>query len=305
MAFLQNRRAFFLTMIGLTKIDWNQSLGDREGFISANNFINGNQGILLQTCNRVEWYHGAGEISDTIARHLFRVVSGLESSLIGESAIVNQVKTAYQNAAKYNQLDKSLHKLFQTALFVGKRVRKETGISKGAMSHSQAAVNFLFNEIGAINNLKITVIGVNALNEKIIKFLLKKDVEPVFIGNRTFEKASELAGKFGAKAFRFDQLRDVLERTDVLISATAAPHFILKKENFKTQKHIYMLDLAVPRDIDPEIGKLPNVELFDIEIIEKQIKKNISQRMEKLEMAAEIIENEVKLFSEKFVYETN
>lgn len=292
-------------MVGLTKIVWNHSVVEREGFISGNNFVNGNNGVLLQTCNRVEWYHGEGEIDDHIARHLFRVVSGLESSLIGESAIVNQVKTAYQDAARHKQLDKSLHKLFQTALFVGKRVRKETGISRGAMSHSQAAVHFLFQEAGDIKNLKITVIGVNALNEKIIKFLLKKDVEPVFIGNRTYDKALELAGKFGAKAFRFDQLSEVLENTDVLISATAAPHFILKKENFKTQKQLYMLDLAVPRDIDPEIGKLPNVKLFDIEIIENQIKRNTAQRKEKLEMASEIIENEVKLFSEKFVYETN
>lgn len=292
-------------MVGLTKIDWNQSLDAREGFITKNNFVNGNNGVLLQTCNRVEWYHGKGEISDHISRHLFRVVSGLESSLIGESAIVNQVKTAYRDAAKCKQLDKSLHKLFQTAFFVGKRVRKETGISKGAMSHSQAAVNFLFDEIGDIKNLKITVIGVNALNEKILKFLFKKDIEPVFIGNRTFEKASELARKFGAKAFRFDRLHEILENTDVLISATSAPHYILRKENFKTQKQIYMLDLAVPRDIDPEIGNCPNVKLYDIEIIEKQIRKNISQRKKEMELAASIIENEVKLFAEKFVYETN
>ena len=292
-------------MVDLIKIDWNQTLDQRENFISQHDFINRNQGILLQTCNRVEWYHGSGKISDHIARHLFRVVSGLESSLIGESAIVGQVKTAYRNAAQNQQLDKSLHKLFQTALFVGKRVRKQTGISKGAMSHSQAAVHFLFNEIGDIKKLKITVIGVNALNEKIIKFLLNKDVEPVFIGNRTFEKASELAKKFGAQAFRFDQLQTVLEKTDVLISATAAPHFILKRENFNSKNFIHMLDLAVPRDIDPAIGELPNVRLFDIDIIEKQIKKNISLRKEKVEKANEIIENEVKLFSEKFVYETN
>ncbi len=291
-------------MIGLTKIDWNHSLAERESFISENGIFC-NQGVLLQTCNRVEWYYGRGEISDHIVRHLFRVVSGMESPLIGESAIVNQVKIAYQDAAKKSQLDKSLHKLFQTALFVGKRVRKETGISKGAMSHSQAAVHFLFKEIGDIKNLKITVIGVNALNEKIIKFLLKKDVEPVFIGNRTYDKARELADKYGAKAFRFDQLYEILEKTDVLISATAAPHYIIKKENFNISNSMYILDLAVPRDIDPEVGRLSNVELFDIEIIEKQIKKNIIYREEKLDRATKIIEEEVKLFSEKFVYETN
>ena len=91
----------------------------------------------------------------------------------------------------------------------------------------------------------------------------------------------------------------------MLISATAAPHYIIKKENFNISKPMHILDLAVPRDVDPEVAKLPNVKLFDIEIIEKQIKKNISYRKEKLDRATEIIEDEVKLFCEKFVYETN
>ena len=100
-------------MIGLKKIDWNQSLAQRESFIAGTDFINGSKGVLLQTCNRFEWYYGRGKISEPVARHLFRVVSGLESSIIGESAIVSQVKTAYQDAAKFSQLDKSLHKTFR------------------------------------------------------------------------------------------------------------------------------------------------------------------------------------------------
>lgn len=290
-------------MVALTKIDWKHSLEEREKYISEAECSEDSQGVLLQTCNRVERYHGEGPVSENISRHLFRVVSGLESSLIGESAIVGQVKLAYQLAAEGQHLDKSLHKLFQTALYVGKRVRKETGISQGAMSHSQAAVDFLFREVGEIKDLKITIIGVNALNEKIIKFLLKKDVEPYFIGNRTFEKASELAQEYGAKAFRFDQLHNILEKTDVLITATAAPHFILKEENFKTKRALHILDLAVPRDVDPKIGKLPNVKLYDIEMIEKQIKKNLSVRQGKLVHAEEIIEDEVQLFSQKLRYE--
>lgn len=290
-------------MVELIKIGTESRIDEREQFLINLKANTRMKGVLLQTCNRVEFYSGRGEISSEIARHLFRVVSGLESAIIGESAVVGQVKQAYLNATLNSQLDKSLHKLFQHALFVGKRVRKETGISKGAMSHSQAAVDFLFKKTGHINNLKITVIGVNALNEKIIKFLIKKDAEPVFIGNRTFEKANELAEKYGAKAFRFDQLSNILEKTDVLISATAAPHFILKRENFKTQRNLYMLDLAVPRDIDPAIGELPNVNLYDIEIIEKEIRNNLLVRQEKLVEAEDIIENELEIFSNKFVYE--
>jgi len=290
-------------MVELIKTGTESKIGEREKFLHHLKTNAQKNSVLLQTCSRVELYSGNGKISDEITRHLFRVVSGLESSIIGESAIVGQVKQAYYEATQNNQLDKSLHKLFQHALFVGKRVRKETGISKGAMSHSQAAVDFLFKEIGDIKSLKITVIGVNALNEKIIKFLIKKDTEPIFIGNRTFTKANELAEKYGAKAFHFDQLTNILEKTDVLISATAAPHFILKKENFKAQHKMYILDLAVPRDIDPAIGELANVKLFDIEFIENQIKRNVSVRKEQLIEAENIIENEVKIFSGKFVYE--
>lgn len=301
----QRRAFFYFNMVELIKIGTESKIGEREKFLHHLKTNTEKEGVLLQTCNRVEFYSGAGKISNEITQHLFRVVSGLESTIIGESAIVGQVKQAYFNATQNNHLDKSLHKLFQHALFVGKRVRKETGISKGAMSHSQAAVDFLFNEIGDIKTLKITVIGVNALNEKIIKFLINKDAEPVFIGNRTFAKASELAEKYGAKAFHFDQLSYILEKTDVLISATAAPHFILKKENFNTQRKMYILDLAVPRDIDPAIGELPNVNLYDIEFIESQIKKNVSVRKEKLIEAESIIDNEVKIFSEKYVYEAS
>jgi len=292
-------------MVELVKIGTESKIDEREKFLFNLKSNTVQAGVLLQTCNRVEFYSGKGEISTDITNHLFRVVSGLESSIVGETAIIGQIKLAYAEAAyKYN-LDKSIHRLFQTALFVGKKVRTETGISKGAMSHSQAAVDFLFNEIGDIKNLKITVIGVNALNEKIIKFLIKKDAEPVFIGNRTFEKAKKLSEKYGAKAFHFDKLSQILEKTDVLISATAAPHFILKHENFKTQRKMYILDLAVPRDIDPAIGLLPNVNLYDIEFIENQIKKNVLIRKEKLVEAEDIIENEVRIFAEKYVYEAS
>lgn len=284
-------------MIEITKLGIENSIGSRERFLAKLNENSMEQGILLQTCNRVEWYSGAGNISNEIVNHLFRVVSGLESSIVGETAIVNQVKKAYQDAVNRTNLDKGLHKLFQTALFVGKRVRKETGISIGAMSHSQAAVNLLFQKIGNISDLNITVIGANSLNENIIKFLIKKGVSTIFIGNRTFEKAEELAIKYNAFALRFERLPETLEKTDVLISATSAPHYILKKENFKTKKEMYILDLAVPRDVEPSIGELPNVSLFDLEILEKQIRNNVRVRKEKITLAEEIIEKEVQIFS--------
>lgn len=274
------------------------SVEKREQFLTG--FLRKREeGVLLQTCNRVEWYSGKGVIPEEISRHLFRVVSGLESAIIGKTAIVNQFKQAYREAAETALLDKSLHKLFQTALSVGKRVRRETGISREAMSYSQAAVQLIFPEIGQVNDLNITVIGVNALNEKIIKFFVNKGAKSIFLGNRTFEKVCELAGKYDAIALRFDSLPDILEKTDVLVSATAAPHLILKKGKFNCRKKMYIVDLAVPRDIDPLIGELPNVSLYDIETIEKHVQQNIKVRSEKVMLAEDIIQNEVQLFSKK------
>ena len=285
-----------MNMIGLRKIGTEHSIAKRESFLTQYQESGRTRGVLLQTCNRVEWYHGEGKISDEIARHLFRVVSGLESSIIGETAIVNQVKTAYQDAVGRSSLDKSLHKLFQTALFVGKRVRKETKISEGAMSHSQAVVHLLLNKVESLKDLNITVIGANKMNEKIIQFLVSKGASTIFIGNRTYEKAQELASTYNSTALRFEGLHETLKNTDVLISATSAPHFILKKDKFPIEKPMHIFDLAVPRDIDPEIGEMPGVELDDIETIEREVKKNIQVRKDKVSLAEEIIQNEVELF---------
>lgn len=285
-------------MVQLEKIDWKKTIDEREAFLRQ--YRSKGQGVLLHTCNRVEWYSGGGRVSANVARHLFRVVAGMESSLIGESAIVGQVKHAYQEATQLYSLDKSLHKLFQNALFVGKRVRKETGISEGAMSHGQAAVQLLFEKVGDVKDLHIGVIGVNTLNEKIIKFLVNKGSETIFIGNRTYEKARQLANRFDAKAFGFDKLREVLAKTDVVISATAAPHFILKKEHFQKNREVHVLDLAVPRDVAPDVDELKYVKVYDLETIENQIKNNVSVRKEKLLHAEKIVEREVKIFTSKF-----
>jgi glutamyl-tRNA reductase len=284
-------------MVELIKLGKESPLEQRERFLSDIMDSDDKEGILLNTCNRVEWYSGKGSVPGEVALHLFRVVSGLESVIIGETAIVNQVKAAYNEAAKQTSLDKNLHKLFQTALSVGKKVRRETGISRGAMSHSQAAVNLLFQRIKNTEKLNITVIGVNALNEKIIRFLVDKGAKTIFIGNRTFEKAKILAEKYNSTALRFEHLSATLEKTDVLISATSAPHFIIKKESFPANRKMYILDLAVPRDVEPEIGNLPGVTLFDIETVEKHIRQNIKFRNEKLHHAEKIIHEEVDQFS--------
>jgi len=283
-------------MIKLQAIEQSVPLQMREQLIEEYRKKNLEGGVYLQTCNRIEFYSGDGEVPEDIANHLFSVTAGLKSSLIGESAVQGQVKEAYQKACETNNLSKSLHKLFQTALFVGKKVRSQTGISKGAMSHSQAAVDIAQKIHGNLSNAVITLVGINNINEKIIKYLSKKGIETIFIGNRTYAKAKAMAENYGAQSFKFDKLPDILKKTDVLISATSAPHLIVKEEMFPTGKKMVIVDLAVPRDVDKAIGGLENVHLLNVEQLEGTIEQNIEKRQALINEAKLIVKDETHRF---------
>ncbi len=283
-------------MVSLQTIDQKLQLAEREVYIKNIGSHYQNEGVFLQTCNRVELYSGGGHIPQNIISHLFRVVAGLESSLVGESAIQGQVKIAYLSASMNYRLDKSLHKLFQTALFVGKKVRSETSISQGAVSHSQAAANIICRSVKEIGNSLITVIGVHNINENIIRYLTKKGAGHIFIGNRTFDKAKALSIKYGCRAFRFNELKKILYQTDILISATSAPHLIIKQDIFPKNKKMHIIDLAVPRDIDETIGSLVDVKLFNIEMLERLVEQNIDKRKDAITNAEHIVNQEVERF---------
>ncbi len=284
-------------MVSLQKIDHTLSLTQREAYIESTRCHSPNDGVLLQTCNRVELYSGGGHIPQDIISHLFRVVSGLESSLVGETSIQGQVKNAYSTASMNNRLDKSLHKLFQTALYVGKKVRSETSISRGAVSHSQAAVNLICRSFHEICDSRITVLGVHNINENIIKYLTKKGAGTIFIGTRTFDKAKALSEKYDCQAFKFNELQNILHQTDILISATSAPHLIVKQDIFPENKKMFIIDLAVPRDIDENIGSLKEVELFNIEMLEQLVEQNLDKRNSAIIEAELIVNQEVIRFS--------
>ena len=207
----------------ISKSQKTSSLVEREQFLKELKLPENTPHVLVKTCDRIELYWGEGLVPEHIAHHLFSVVSGLDSSLIGECAIQGQVKNCYQDSAQKHKLSGSLHKLFQTALSVGKRVRTESAISQGAISHSQAVIECLIQEKVPLNNALITMLGINKLNEDIIKFLQAKGAMSIFLGNRYFEKAQDVAEKYNCKAFRFDEMKPFLEFTDVLISATSAP----------------------------------------------------------------------------------
>jgi glutamyl-tRNA reductase len=271
----------------------NTSLEAREAYYKSICQQISQPSVFLQTCNRVELYSGNGDVPDSVARHLFRVVSGLESALIGEQAVQGQVKNAYLTAREQYHLPAQMHKLFESALLVGKRVRNETEISHGAVSHSLAAIEILEKEHIDLIKAHITIIGVNKLTSDILKFLKNKGAQNVFLANRSIDKAQALAEDMGYQAYGLEDKKQWLEDTDILISATSAPQLIVKREDIKTDKHLLAIDLAFPRDIDPELAKDKWVTLYNITDVEHRVQHNISVRLSEVKKAENIIEEEI------------
>lgn len=240
----------------------NTSLEAREAYFQGLHVERG--AVLLQTCNRVELYYGEGDVPDDVARHLFRVTAGLESALIGERAVQGQVKESYQQAQLQYRLTAEMHKLFSCALEVGKRVRTETEISQGAVSHSLAAIEILQQEQVDLSQSRITIIGVNKLTSDILKFLKNKGARMVFLANRSQMKAHQLADPLGISVFELHDKQRFLADTDILISATSAPHAVIDATDIPFGKKLLAIDLAFPRDIDPSVGRLPNVRLYNL-----------------------------------------
>lgn len=282
-------------MITLLSKDLHYSPAERENFFFQLPSVAKNC-VILHTCNRTELYQGEGRVPLEVARHLFRVVSGLESAFLGEAAIQGQVKAAYEKARDKVTLSTGLHQLFQQALRAGKRVRTETNITRGARSHGKAVLEVLRQEGFRLPGARIVIIGVNHLNQSLIKYLGERGSNTIFVANRTYEKALALADKLGCTAVRLKKLREKLRSADLLISATSAPHLIVKKADFSTDRQILAFDLAVPRDIDPAAAELPLVKLFAIEDIEKRIKDNIRKRRLEIKKAETIIAEEIGIF---------
>ena len=269
----------------------NTSLEAREAYFQGLHVERG--AVLLQTCNRVELYYGEGDVPDDVARHLFRVTAGLESALIGERAVQGQVKESYQQAQLQYRLTAEMHKLFSCALEVGKRVRTETEISQGAVSHSLATIEILQQEQVDLSQSRITIIGVNKLTSDILKFLKNKGARMVFLANRSQMKAHQLADPLGISVFELHDKQRFLADTDILISATSAPHAVIDATDIPAVKKLLAIDLAFPRDIDPSVGRLPNVRLYNLRDVERRVRENISVRKSEVVRAEAIIEEEI------------
>lgn len=254
--------------------------------------------VYLHTCNRTEVYWGDKEISENTARHLFRVASGLESGLIGERAIQGQLKNAYQTACGEYKLSSHLHKLFQTAIHTGKRVRTETHISEGAMSHSLATIQILKDRHIDLNKKTVSIIGVNKLTEDIFKYLKSQGAKHLFLSNRNYNKAIDIAQKYGSEVIPFGEKKSLLQQTDVLICATSAPHLIINTEDIEESKSLIIFDLAFPRDVDPLLKGRAGIELLNLDDIEQTVQSNIRLREKEVKQAEIIINQEIENLKE-------
>jgi len=246
-------------------------LEEREAYLARLRGEVSLSGVVLATCDRVEVYHGQGWPEAPVVRHLFRVTAGLESPFLGEHQIQGQVKRAYLEASLRGCLDSGLHRLFQSALRAGKRIRTETGLGQGAVGHSRAVVELLLGLPVPLDHLNLLVIGVNHLNTGLLRFLVRRGHRSFLLGNRTLEAAQAVVDDLGVgEALPLDRLTEVLPRVDAVVSATSAPHLIVRADQVPVLGGPrWYFDLAVPRDIDPVLSQRPGVRVYNVGDLER------------------------------------
>jgi glutamyl-tRNA reductase len=278
--------------------------------------------VVLSTCNRVEIYgvtarrhvdlealleclapdaaaaapyfyvhHGADALT-----HLFSVTSGLDSMVIGETEITGQVKHAYQVAQDAKLTGKVLNRVFQTALQAAKEVRTQTSIGRGATSVGSVAVQ-LAEKIfgGAFSEKTVMIIGAGKMGEACIRHLARTGVRTILVSNRSFDRAQNLADEFGGRAIRFDDSLGEMAQADIVVSSTGCPETILHRDQIeqvlaaRRNRPLVLIDIAVPRDISPDVQLLPNVYLYDIDDLQAVVRENVRHREEELERCRAIV----------------
>ncbi len=288
--------------------------------------------VILSTCNRVEIYADVDNIGDgftalknflyryheiedgtlekyfysyeldNAVKHLFEVSSSLDSMVIGEPQILGQVKEAYQSAKSLRATGKILNQLFEKAFSVAKKIRTETGIAEKAVSISFAAVELATKIFGHLDGRVVLLIGAGEMIELAGKHLVSQGVKTILVSNRSYDRAAKLARELGGSAINYDKFVGELEKADIVISSTAAPHYVIKQEaveraiKARNGKPIFFIDIAVPRDIEPSINDMQDVFLYDIDDMQNVVNANLAERESEAEKAREIIKIEVNSF---------
>jgi glutamyl-tRNA reductase len=279
--------------------------------------------VVLSTCNRTEVYIATKmdsllikerlkqEVGDSkdlpfyyycdkdVAYHLFKVASGLDSMVLGEHEILGQVKDAYISAVEEKASGKTLSRLFHNSFRVARRIRRETLIASGLSSVSSVACRLAEDILGNLSTKKILIIGAGKIGKRTANYLRKRGAENIILCNRTYQKAEELAQRLGGKPIELANLWNEMKMVDVVISSTNAPHYVIKKENMEmvmeTRKRpILLIDIALPRDIEPAVSSLFNLHLYNLDDLQRVVDENISKRRGEMGKAEVIIKEEVE-----------
>ncbi|MBI1953586.1 MAG: glutamyl-tRNA reductase [Candidatus Omnitrophica bacterium] len=292
--------------------------------------------VILSTCNRVELYAFLPELNGhhhrlkeflarfhqvepqalgdrlywhlepSSIRHLFRVACGLESMVVGESEILGQVREAYQKGVSCGSVGEVFHRLFQTALKTGKAVRSKTRIGQGAVSVSSAAVELARRIFQDLPTKTVLTLGAGAMGEATLQSLKDQGLGRVLVVNRSPEAARQLAAVFGGEAVAWEDLEAAVVRADIVICSTASDRYLLTRRQVqplvsnRPQRPLFLIDISVPRNLDPAIGDLENVHLYDIDDLEEIALANRRMRLNETGACTRILEEELERFLIRF-----
>ena len=234
--------------------------------------------------------------------HLLRVTSGLESMVIGEDQILKQVWDAYFEADNAKTLGPILKHLFNRAMTVARNVRNETGINKGAVSIGSAAVELAVTLMGNLENKRILVMGAGEMGTLVAKALSKRCLHPIFIANRTYDRAAKLAEDLKGQAVKFDKIKEVMVDADVVICSTSAPHYLLTKDILsqsltkrQNSQPLIIIDISNPRNVEKTVTVIAQTKLYNLDDLHIITNKNKAQRKTKIEKAQKILSKELPI----------
>jgi glutamyl-tRNA reductase len=288
------------------------------------------EAVILSTCNRVEIYASTSldsvkafvelkeflltchdyrdPLTDELytlnepqsVHHLFKVACGLDSMVLGETEILGQLKKAYDLALQHQHTGPRLNKAFQRAFNVAKHVRTETSIQRGSISVGSVAVELAEKIFSSLDGRHVMVIGAGDTSEKTARALMSRGAKSIVVANRSLERAQALAAEFGGRAVNFDDWSSEFSHIDIAISSTAAPHHILNRAKLeplmklRKNRPLLLVDIAVPRDIDPEVNLMPNVYLYNVDDLQGIAEDYLKQRKEEIVRCEKIIVEKAK-----------
>jgi glutamyl-tRNA reductase len=288
------------------------------------------EAVALSTCNRTELYLAAEDLDAAeraalaalaasaglrtaqlsaatasrrgvdVARHLFRVTAGLESMIPGEAEIQGQVRRSYEQALSLGTSGRVTNRLLQGALRAGKRARGETGLCRNPASVASVAVELARGQLGDLAGRRAVVIGAGKHGTLTARALADAGVKTIFVASRAWERAEDLARRFGGRAVRFESMRDELARADLLLTCTSCPQRLVSAADLAAAasgRAIVVVDAAVPRDVEPAARALPGVTLYDMDDIQRATQWGLAGRAREAERAAPIVEEEVERFA--------